>query len=437
MFLRIPARTTAVRLSVIPVLLLVSLLVVSCSKNTWRSGALELVEGYNEAGGYYSPSRSPLLDEPVETLVAEPDYQGTPRYGSYTIGEGEDNILSYVLDHQEGTASLFYLDLNNNEDLTDDGDGGWDNVSDNTNMVTRTVQVSFADGDVLPMQFFFYFFNTRPLDVQMQQGVLYARSNSRLGEITLAGETYRIGIAENNNNGIFDMRDAETDTILPGIIGVVIDFNQDGVLLPGGDSPEHSRLGEAFNVGGKSYEIADVSPKGEWIEFRLSDEEVEPKPYIEVGYAAPAFAQEDCEGNMIELEEYVKDYEVLLLDFWATWCGPCLEELPNVLAVFEEYRDQGFGVLGISLDLAPDPDDPQDGQMTAEQVRAFMDERGMDWPTTYDGLYWSNAVADIYRVNGIPATFLLDSEGIIRYKNVRGEALGEAVRAMLEGEGDH
>ncbi|MFC1529081.1 peroxiredoxin family protein, partial [Gemmatimonadota bacterium] len=123
--------------------------------------------------------------------------------------------------------------------------------------------------------------------------------------------------------------------------------------------------------------------------------------------------------------------------FWATWCGPCLEELPNVLAVFEEYRDQGFGVLGISLDLAPDPDDPQDGQMTAEQVRAFMDERGMDWPTTYDGLYWSNAVADIYRVNGIPATFLLDSEGIIRYKNVRGEALGEAVRAMLEGEGDH
>ncbi len=436
MFQHISIRTTAVRTSAIPMLLLASLLVVACSNNSWRSEALELVEGASEAANYYSPSRSPLLDEPVETLVAEPDYQGTPRYGSYTIGEGADNTFSYVLDHQEGSASLFYLDLNNNEDLTDDGDGGWDRVSDATNVTSRTVQVSFADGEELPLQFSFYFFNARPLDAQMALGVLYYRANSRVGEIKLAGETYRIGIIENNNNGLFDMRDAEADTILPGIIGFTIDFNQDGNMLASGGSPEHYRLGEAFYLAGKSYEIADVSPKGEWIEFRLSEEEAEPRPYIEVGYASPAFAQEDCQGNMIELGEYVKDYKVLLLDFWATWCGPCIAELPNVLAVFEEYRDQGFGVLGISLDLAPDPDNPAPFQKTAEQVRAFMDEMEMDWPTTYDGLYWSNAVADIYRVNGIPATFLLDSEGIIRYKNVRGDALGEAVKAMLEGEGD-
>lgn len=168
---------------------------------------------------------------------------------------------------------------------------------------------------------------------------------------------------------------------------------------------------------------------------RRSGEEVEARPYIEVGFAAPAFAQEDCQGNMIELEEYVKDYKVLLLDFWATWCGPCIAELPNVLAVFEEYKDQGFGILGISLDEAPDPDNPAAKQKTAEQVRAFMDGMEMDWPTTYDGLWWNNAVSRHYRVNSIPATFLLDSEGKIRYMNVRGKALGEAVKAMLEEAG--
>jgi len=432
MFVPIHGRSARARLLVIPAVFLATLMVVSCSSDSWRSGALELVEGYDQAATYYMPSRSPVQAEPVETLVAEPDYQGTPLYGSYTIGDGEDNTFSYVLDHQEGSASLFYLDLNNNEDLTDDGDGGWDEVSDATNRITTTLMVPFERGGELPLQFFFYFFNTRD---PMELGVLYTRSSSRVGEIRLSGTTYRIAIVENDNNGVFDMKDAEADTILPGIIGFTIDLNGDGEMSSSSGSPENYRLGEAFNVGGKSYEIADVSPRGEWIEFQLAAEEVEPRLYIEVGHTAPSFAQEDCRGNMIELEEYVKDYKVVLLDFWATWCGPCIAELPNVLAVFEEYRDQGFGVLGVSLDLAPDPDNPAEFQKTAEQVRAFMDEMEMDWPTTYDGLYWNNAVSRYYRVNSIPATFLLDSEGKIHYVNVRGEALGEAVKAMLEEAG--
>ncbi|MFC1545718.1 TlpA family protein disulfide reductase [Gemmatimonadota bacterium] len=432
MFVPIPGRSGRARLLVLPVVFLATLLVVSCSKDSWRSGTLELVEGYSEAANYYMPSRSPLQTEPVETLVAEPEYQGTPLYGSYTLGDGEDNTISYALDHQEGTASLFYLDLNNNEDLTDDGNGSWDNVSDRTNTITATIMVPFARGGDLPLEFFFYFFNEGD---PMERGVLFTRSNCRVGEIRLSGTKYKFAMVENDNDGVFDMRDAETDEIVPGIIGFTIDLNGDGEMSAQSGSPEHYQLGEAFNVDGKSYEIADVSPRGEWIEFKLAAVEVEPRPYIEVGYTAPDFAQEDCLGNMINLKEYIKDYKVVLLDFWATWCGPCIAELPNVLAVFEEYGDQGFGVLGVSLDLAPDPENPAEFQKTAEQVRAFMDEEGMDWPTTYDGLYWNNAVSTQYRVNGIPATFLLDSEGKIHYMDLRGEALGEAVKAMLEEAG--
>ncbi len=157
---------------------------------------------------------------------------------------------------------------------------------------------------------------------------------------------------------------------------------------------------------------------------------------FEIGNTAPDFSQDDSRGNTISLKEYLKDYDVLLVDFWATWCGPCIAEIPNVKAVYEKYSDQGFGILGVSLDLAPDAGNPQQGQKTAEDVRAFMDELGMSWTTTYDGLWWRNAVVEQYQINSIPATLLLDSEGVIRYKNLRGGELERAVKKMLKGSGE-
>jgi thiol-disulfide isomerase/thioredoxin len=404
----------------------------SCSNGTWESVKLEVAEGYQSAAAYYMPSRSPAAVEPAEDLVSEPDYRGTPYYGTYTIGNGSDNVFTYVIDQFEDNGSLFYLDLNNNENLADDGNGEWDRLSARTNMVQKTLMVPYElNGEVeeVPLQFFFYFFNG---ENPTTRGVLYARDFARVGEVTLAGQTYKIGITENDNDGIFNMRETGVDTLNPRFISLTIDLDQDGELLTSSDSPEHFNLGEPFNAGGKSYTIADVSPMGDLITFRRSEEEVEPKVYIAVGYKAPEFSQADCRGNEISLEAFLKEHKVVLLDFWATWCGPCIAELPNVIAVYEEYNERGLGILGISLDLAPDPDEPQEGQKSREQVREFMDENGMPWPSTYDGLYWQNAVSNQYRINSIPATLLLDGDGVIRYMNVRGDALKSAVKELIE-----
>ena len=423
---RFPVFTVA--LFSIPVLALLS----ACSGGTWESGELEAVDGYQSAAAYYMPSRSPASTEPDEELIGEPDYRGTPYYGTYTIGNGPDNIFTYVLDQFEDNGSLFYLDLNNNEDLSDDGSGEWDRPSERTNMVQKTLNVPYeVNGKIeeVPLRFFFYFFNGED---PTTRGVLYARDFARVGEVRLTGQTYRIGITENDNDGVFNMSEAGVDTLNPRFISLTIDLNQDGELLTSSDSPEHFSLGEPFNARGKSYTIADVSPLGDLITFRLSDEQVEPKIFIAVGYEAPEFSQADCLGNEISLGAFLKEHKVVLLDFWATWCGPCIDELPNVIAVYEEYSERGLGILGISLDQAPDSEQPRDLQKTREQVRKFMDEYNMPWSSTYDGLYWSNAVSTQYRINAIPTTLLLDGDGVVRFMNVRGEGLKSAVKELIE-----
>jgi thiol-disulfide isomerase/thioredoxin len=123
--------------------------------------------------------------------------------------------------------------------------------------------------------------------------------------------------------------------------------------------------------------------------------------------------------------------KVVLIDFWATWCGPCIEEIPNVVATYEQYHAQGFEIVGISFDQAPDPAHPARRQKTAEQVLAFTREHRMPWPQFYDGSYWENPYGKQYGVRGIPAMFLLDKQGLVVSTNARGRKLAEEVKRLL------
>jgi len=113
--------------------------------------------------------------------------------------------------------------------------------------------------------------------------------------------------------------------------------------------------------------------------------------------------------------------KVVLIDFWATWCGPCMAELPNVLATYKKYHDKGFEILGISLDRAEDE----------QKLKDTMAAKGMTWPQYYDGKFWKNEVAVAYGIQSIPATYLLDRNGKIIRKGLRGPALGNAVAKAL------
>ena len=136
------------------------------------------------------------------------------------------------------------------------------------------------------------------------------------------------------------------------------------------------------------------------------------------GAKFPDFDVKDTAGQPLSIADYKG--KVVLLDFWATWCGPCVHELPNLMKAYEAYHSKGFEIIGISLD--------QDKQKLAN----FIKEKKMTWRQYFDGLLWQNKLAMKYGITGIPASFLLDGQGTIIGHDLRGEALDQAVAKALD-----
>jgi peroxiredoxin len=135
------------------------------------------------------------------------------------------------------------------------------------------------------------------------------------------------------------------------------------------------------------------------------------------GAKFPDFDEKDVTGKPISVANYKG--KVVLIDFWATWCGPCVAELPNVLKAYEKHHGKGFEIIGISLD--------QD----QTKLTTFTKQKNMTWQQFFDGKGWGNKLAAKYGVNSIPATYLLDGDGKIIAKNLRGEDLEQAVAKAL------
>jgi peroxiredoxin len=135
------------------------------------------------------------------------------------------------------------------------------------------------------------------------------------------------------------------------------------------------------------------------------------------GAKFPDFEVKDLEDKPLSIAGYKG--KVVLIDFWATWCGPCVGELPNVLKTYEKHHPKGLEIIGISLDKE------------RERLTKFIDDKKVPWRQYFDGLGWGNKLAAKYGVNSIPATYLLDGEGRIIAKDLRGDALEEAVAKAL------
>jgi len=131
------------------------------------------------------------------------------------------------------------------------------------------------------------------------------------------------------------------------------------------------------------------------------------------------FTVKDMDGKDVAPADYKG--KVLLIDFWATWCGPCMQELPHVRATYEKFHDKGFEILGISLDRDTGRD---------ALVSTIAKEK-MNWRHVYDGKYWQAEIAQLYDVTSIPFTVLVGKDGKVIGTSLRGDALGEAVETAL------
>lgn len=140
---------------------------------------------------------------------------------------------------------------------------------------------------------------------------------------------------------------------------------------------------------------------------------------VNIGSMAPDFSAPSPDGKVISLKESMG--KVTLIDFWASWCGPCRQENPNVVAMYNELHEKGLNIIGVSLDKEGD----------TEAWKTAIAKDGLTWNHISNLKHWKEPIAEQYNVKSIPATFLLDASGKIVAKDLRGEELKAKVKELL------
>lgn len=139
---------------------------------------------------------------------------------------------------------------------------------------------------------------------------------------------------------------------------------------------------------------------------------------LSVGQPAPEIELPSPDGTMVKLSDLRGKY--VLIDFWAAWCKPCRQENPNVVRLYNQYKDKGFEVFGVSLDRTKE-----------DWVKAIADD-GLTWTQVSDLKYFNSAAAELYQIDAIPATYMVDPEGKIVAKDLRGPSLEKKLAELFD-----
>lgn len=167
--------------------------------------------------------------------------------------------------------------------------------------------------------------------------------------------------------------------------------------------------------------LKGLNPKLDSVSTILTlKQRVEKLKTVAVGQTAPDFTMNDPEGKPVKLSDIYQKNAYTLVDFWASWCGPCRRENPNVVAIYGKYKGKGFSVFGVSLDTDKD-----------KWLKAVADDK-LAWDQVSDLKGWKNEAAALYAVNSIPSNLLLDKTGKIIGRNLRGEDLAKMMASLLK-----
>ncbi|MCW3099667.1 MAG: thioredoxin family protein [Chthonomonadaceae bacterium] len=374
------------------------------------------------------PVKIKLSETKPANITKEPAYLHTPLYGTITLGDAKDSQITVVLDSaSNATVPRLYVDGNGNGDLTDDP------VVTLVPLVTtpsKTVVLPTGSARLGARVMVNARYKVGPGVATVPSGLTfvvsgtdlaYNRDYSREGRLTLGDRTYRVALLDQGLDGRY--ADYKHEEGQPAKVVLLIDRNGNGQFdLPG----EAYDLSKPFRLGGSSYEVATVDNKGTTISLKKSAGSARERitaADLRVGGDTIAFDVETTAGKRVSFPDDYKG-RIVLLDFWATWCPPCRDEVPEIVRVFNQYHPAGFDILGISLDKSD-----------AKQTLAdYTQQMGMTWPEVFDGGYWNAEVAHLYGVQAIPHSLLIDGDTgkvLAMGDSLRGAGLEQAVANAL------
>jgi peroxiredoxin len=375
--------------------------------------------------GGYRPQRAPMSGEKPATLKKTPEGLTAVEYGIIPIAvEGR---AFHIITGTDGDGEVrLFVDSNGNGDLTDDGSTDW--TSKPTKGRDGKEYRQWNGGAMLelgtsesPMNGYIqmYRFDKEDPDRKaVAANILYYADYAYQGTLNLGGKDYTVLLVDDLTTGDFRGKDGDKGSG----VRLLLDANSNGKFERRGEDYD---IRKPFNIGGTTYEIADMAPSGASFAVRKSSQtvaEIPPPPDHSAGKPITAFKATTTDGKALSFPESYKG-KIVLMDFWATWCGPCMAEVPNLVSVYEEFHGQGMEVLGISLDRAD----------SLEKIREVTGKHRMTWPQVYDGKYWQAEIAELYVVKAIPAVYLVDGDTglVITDKGLRGEALRGTIEKAL------